>query len=257
MKKSFGDFRPEVTVDFDADENFGMDKYTFAEDVKRKAKELGVGYYQRPKLAEDHEGIFPGVRAGEAFDGQLPTVIRKLDLDQLSALYSLYSNWYGYLTTQTMLAAAERSEAIRKKEFMLNHLKVFYRNPPRGTPKPPETAVSDMAKTDRRFIEVSAAYEQINAFYDVLDAMRKVADQDMKVISREVTIQQEKIRKELLGQGFGRRGKDDDFDSAVGGEGHGTPPNQTTQRERVLRSEAGREDDRPKANRVQTRARRR
>lgn len=220
---SIGKDGPEV---FEADENFGMQQYTFAARVKAQIQKLGIGNYKRPTLAKDHESIFVGVRSGQYFDGRLPTVIRKLSLDQLSALFSLYSNWYGYLTTQTMLVAAERSEAIRKKEYMLHHLKNLYRTPgPDGT-KIPETAVGDAAKTDARYITVSAAYEEVNALYAILDAMRKVADQDMKVVSREVTIQQEKIRKNLLQLGFKNRGQDQDgeFDEPLEGYDNGPPP---------------------------------
>ena len=214
MTKSTGE--PGVALNiFESDENFGMAAYTFAENVKAKIQELGIGNYQRPRLAKDHESIFVGVRSGQYFDGRLPTVIRKLTLDQLSALFSLYSNWYGYLTTQTMLVAAERSEAIRKKEYMLHHLKNLYRTPGADGTKIPETAVSDAAKTDARYVTVSAEYEEVNALYAILDAMRKVADQDMKVVSREVTIQQEKLRKDILERGFGNRGRDPDFDDAV------------------------------------------
>jgi hypothetical protein len=106
---------------------------------------------------------------------------------------------------------------------MLNHLKNFYRTPaPDGT-KIPETAVGDAAKTDSRYITVNAAYEEINALYAILDAMRKVADQDMKVVSREVTIQQEKLRKDILQQGFKNRGRDGEFEDALEGYDSGPP----------------------------------
>ena len=243
---------------FEADENFGMKEYTFAKKVKERVSLLGVGNYQRPKLEKDHESVFMGVEAGQYFDGRLPTVIKKLNLDQLSALYSLYSNWYGYLTTQTMLVAAERSEAMRKKDFLKRHLKNHYRsliNPDTGK-KFPETSLLDFAESDKRFITANAAYEQENALYEILDAMRKVADQDMKVISREVTIQQEKLRKELLQQGFGNRGKDRDFDNAMGEDDYGSPPDQTAQRDRVQRVGSSRAQA-GTSKRVQGRSRRR
>ncbi len=212
-------------IDFEASENDGIEAYTFAETVKNRASMLGIGNYVRPKLEEDHESIYPGERAGNYFEGRLPTVIRKLDLDQLSALYSLFSNWYGYLTTQTMLVAAERSEALRQKEFLKRHLKNHYRAAvnPETDRKFPETALLDIAEADKRFIKVNAEYEQKNALYEILDAMRKVADQDMKVISREVTMQSDKFRKELLLQGFGKRGSTEDFENAVGEDSYGSP----------------------------------
>lgn len=211
-------------LDFAADENRGMSEYTFAEKVKARADELGVVVHQRPVLARDHAGIFVGLEEGMYFDGRLPTVIRRLNLDQLSALYSLYSNWFGYLSSQTQLCGAERSESIRQKDFMLNHLKTHYR----GTigddgRKIPEAAVPDLAKTDVRFIVASARYEESNAIFNILEAACKVADQDMKVISREVTIQQEILRKKILSGGFGTRGGSD-YDNT--GDSYGSSNNQ-------------------------------
>jgi len=80
---------PGDQIDFEASENDGIEAYTYAEKVKNRASMLGIGNYTRPKLAEDHESIYPGEKEGNYFEGKLPTVIRKLDLDQLSALYSL------------------------------------------------------------------------------------------------------------------------------------------------------------------------
>jgi len=218
----------EIEMDFEASENDGIEAYTFAEKVKQRVSMLGVGNHKRPKLAEDHVSIYPGEKAGNYFEGKLPSVIRKLDLDQLSALYSLYSNWYGYLTTQTMLVAAERSEAIRQRDFLKRHLKNHYRNRinPETNKKFPEASILDFAEADKRFIQANATYEQHNALYEILDAMRKVADQDMKVISREVTIQQEKLRKELFLQGFGKRGQDTEFEAALGDEDYGSTNDQ-------------------------------
>jgi hypothetical protein len=192
---------------FITDENEGIAAYTFAHKVTQKIASLGIGTYERPRLEADHEGVVLNLRSGDYFDGRLPVVIRKLTLDQLSALYSLFSNWFGYIVTQFMLIAAERSEADRQREFLLNHLKNHYRQPYTGK-KVPETAVADAAKTDKRYVLANARYEELNALYNMLEAMRSMASQDMRVISREVTIQQEKVRKELLLQGFGNRGRD-------------------------------------------------
>ena len=203
---------------FVSDENHGMTAYAFADRVKKKLHELGIGNYQRPKLEKDHESVILHLKKGDYFDGRMPTVIRKLTLDQLSALYSLYSNWFGYITSQFMIIATERSEAIRQREFMLNHLKNHYRVPDTDGKKLPETAISDAAKTDKRFVLANARYEELNALYNMLEAMREVASQDMKVISREVTIQQEKTQKELLLHGFGNRGRDRADASAIEGD---------------------------------------
>jgi hypothetical protein len=184
--------------------------------VKKRISELGIGNYTRPKLEKDHESVILHLKKGDYFDGRLPTVIRKLTLDQLSALYSLYSNWFGYITTQFMLISAERSEAIRQKEFILNHLKNHYRVPDSEGKKVIEAAVTDAAKTDKRYVMANARYEELNALFNMLEAMREVANQDMKVISREVTIQQEKFQKEMILQGFGNRGRS--HENAIGGD---------------------------------------
>lgn len=216
-----------------ADENEGMGSYTFSDRVKKRLSDLGIGNYDRPRLEEDHEGLFKHLKTGQYFDGRMPTVIRKFSLDQLSALYSLYSNWNAYITSKFMEIATERSEAAHQKSFMLNHLKNHYRRPGPDGSKIPETAVTDAAKTDKRYISANARYEELTALYNMLEAMRDVTSQDMKVISREVTIQQEKLRKDLLMQGFENRGRGDrSFDQALGGGddyGYGTtaPQNPT------------------------------
>jgi hypothetical protein len=215
MNMSNGNDNEDVFV---SDENHGMTAYAFAERVKHRIADLGIGNYERPKLEKDHEGVILHLKKGEYFDGRLPTVIRHLSLDQLSSLFALYANWFGYITTQFMIIATERSEAIRQKEFMMNHLKNHYRVPDTEGGKLPETAVTDAAKTDKRFIMVNARYEELNALFNMLEAMREVANQDMKVISREVTIQQEKFQKELLLQGFGNRGREREHAAAIEGE---------------------------------------
>jgi hypothetical protein len=212
---SIGDDVFVAEDDLIADESYGMEEYAFAGDVRKRLSDLGIGNYQRPRLELDHEGVVAGLRAGDYFDGRLPTVIKKLSLDQLSALYSLYSNWYGYVTTQFVLVSTERSEAIRQKEFMLNHLKNYYRRQDIGGKKVPETAIVDAAKTDKRYIKVNARYEELNALTEGVEAVRKVADQDMKVISREVTIHQARLHKEMTLNGFGNRGNDYDYTNSL------------------------------------------
>lgn len=198
--------------DLSIDENEALELYSFHHKVKKRIDTLGVCTYDRPKIEEEHEAIYPGKRAGQYFNGTLPTVIRQLSLDQLSALHTLFSNYYGYLTTHTMLVASEKSEALRKREFMLHHLKNFYRRPnPKTGKKVAESSVGDYAKSDHRYVTLDAAYQEVAAYFTILEAMRSVAYKDMQVISREVTIHYEKFRQEILGQNFRNRGRDDDF----------------------------------------------
>jgi hypothetical protein len=90
--------------DFVTDEITGINLYTFADRVKGRLGEIGIGEQSnRPKLEDAHKGIFVGLKPGDYFNGRMPVVIRKLTLDQLSALYSLFTSWYSYLTFQTNL----------------------------------------------------------------------------------------------------------------------------------------------------------
>ena len=79
----------EIGVSFETPENTGLEVYTYADRVKHRLAELGLRPRPQPQLDEEHAGVFPGLRPGQYFDGRLPVVIRKLSLDQLSALYSL------------------------------------------------------------------------------------------------------------------------------------------------------------------------
>ena len=86
-----GKGRRGLDVEFELDESQALEEYTFANDVIIELENIGVGRDTRPRIVEDHADILSGLRAGDYFDGRLPTVIRKLSLDQLSALYSLFT----------------------------------------------------------------------------------------------------------------------------------------------------------------------
>ena len=191
--------------DFVTDEITGINLYTFADRVKERLKSTGIGEQsQRPKLEEEHKGIFVGLKPGDYFNGRMPVVIRKLTLDQLSALYSLFTSWYSYLTFQTNLVAVERSEASKQKEFLWSHIRRQYKFNPDGT-KNSDQVMSDMARGDYRYAKANARYEELNVLYNCMLATLEVTEQDMKMISREVTINQAKLAKDALGSGFRER----------------------------------------------------
>ncbi len=197
-----GGFEPE----FEADEGTGLQMLTYAKKVVDRLDRLGVARYDKPTISEDHVGVLPGLEKGEYFDGRLPTVIRKLTLDQLSALYSLFSNWFGYLQFQTGLISAERSEAKKQRDFLWSLIRQQKRFDSAGKKRTAQ-AMSDEARQDARFIEAEAKYEELNVLYECMLSSVKVADQDMKVISREVTIHQNKIMQEGVSRGMGYRGE--------------------------------------------------
>jgi hypothetical protein len=207
--------------EFYCNENEGLEYYSFIDRVTERIKSLGVNAPPKPRFESEHLSIYANAQVGQYFDGRLPTVIRKLSLDQLSALYSLFSGWFAYLAFVSEMVAAERSETMRKKEFLWSHVRSAHKKMGERGKKVNDQEASDRARIDARFIRASAAYEEVNAVYDIIQAMWKVADQDMKVISREVTIHQEQIRKKMLGQGFIGRGRDD-FSDMGGDVYHGS-----------------------------------
>lgn len=186
---------------FECDHAEADERYSFSGRVFEQLEEFGLSVRKRPQLVEDHASIFPGMHSGDYFDGRLPMVIRKLNLDQLSALYSLFSNWYAYVVSQTRLIAARRAEAKKKKEFAWSMVRSIYKKDPDTGKNRTDQVTSDYARGDFRFVEADALYEEYNALYNCLEAAVTVAEADMKVISREVTLHQMKEE-----QGFKRQG---------------------------------------------------
>ena len=193
---------------FATDEVTGLQSYTFSDRVKSKMQELGLtGYAERPILTEEHDGIFPDLEAGDYFNGRLPVVVRRLSLDQISALLTLVTRWFAYLTFQKNMIAAERSEASKKKEFVWSHVRKQYRyywdeNGKRG--KRTDQQMSDEARCDYRFIKANSQYTELNTLYDAMLDTMEVAKRDMEMVSREVTIVQTKMEAEYMASGMGR-----------------------------------------------------
>ena len=195
-------------TDWQIDESQGREAYTFASRVMTTMDAMGISRAERPTITRDHENIFVGLRAGQHFDGRLPTVIRRLTFEQLSALYSLFTNWYKYVMDQLHRILVERSEAKRQRDLVWSIVRQQYKWDPdnvdgegRAKKRSPQE-MTDMARQDSRFVEVDARYEELNTLYYYLEAMALVAEQDMKVISREVTIQQTKTEQEYLRRGM-------------------------------------------------------
>jgi hypothetical protein len=191
--------------DFVTDEITGINTLTYADRVKDKLKEVGIAdYATRPIVPQELQGVFLGLKPGDYFNGKMPTVVRKLDLDQLSALYTLFTAWFAYLTYQTNLVAVERSEAKKQMEFLWSHVRKQYKVNRDGS-KNSDQITTDNARCDYRYLKALARYEEDNVYYNCMLATLDVTEQDMKMISREVTINQAKMEKEALGAGFSKR----------------------------------------------------
>jgi len=201
----------KAPANFDADENFGMEKYQIAGRVMKRLSDLGFTDPERPVVEEGQTAVFIGLQPGQYFDGRLPTIIRRLSLDQLSELLGLFSKYHAYLSFQLKVVEAQRSEAMRQKEFLWSHIrsqKKKIQDPETGK-HPTDQLVSDDTRVDMRFIEANAKFEEINALFSILDAMLSVTKQDLRVISREVTIQQEKQVQKMFEHNLSGRLKRD------------------------------------------------
>ena len=191
---------------FEADESSGKELYTYAEEVIETWKRIGVGDRPRPIITEDHNGLFHDLEPGEYFDGRLPTVIKKLSLDQISALHNLFSNWAAYLAQQTQKIGAHRSEARRQERLMWSMIREKHKDTARQDGvKMSDQQASDSTRTDLRYIEPDARYEELNVTYSFLMAMVEVTEQDMSTISREITLRGLEVEAAARGRGFGNR----------------------------------------------------
>jgi len=189
------------------DENDALNAYTYADDVKAVIESYGLSRRERPRVTGFQEGL-TDLKAGQYFDGRLPPVLIRLSLDQLSALYSLFTAWYGYVMATLHSVMIERSEAKRQREFLLSMIRQQHKldherlDAAGNAKKRPTQEMSDMAKLDARFVNADAKYEQLNMLYQYLEAMAQVTEQDMRMISREITIQQIKIEAEFKRRGL-------------------------------------------------------
>lgn len=195
----------QIDERFVADIPEGEKAYSYSDTVRARLAETGVTPTSRPMIEEEHVSIFSGpyaMDAGEPFDGRLPTVIRKLSLDQLSDLHVLFNAWFAYVSYQEKFTDMQKSEAERRKEFVEAKLKILYTNTPDPHTKKKRTdpQVRDSTRTDRRFLEVNAFFHQMKALHGCLEAAVKTAAEDLKTISREVTRVKMKLDQELAKQ---------------------------------------------------------
>lgn len=174
----------------------GEQYYNFKSNVMEKIRALGISEPPRPKIEKVHEPIFPGKKAGDYFDGRLPTVIRRLSIDQLSFLHSLFTNWFAYVSFQAEVVAVEKSEARRKKDFTQAWLRDIHKYDSKTMEKRTAQEAADSAKYDERYVKADAHMGELDAVDKVMQAVVSMAEQDLKTISREITIQQVKLESD-------------------------------------------------------------
>lgn len=182
--------------------------YTFSEKTIERYSELGIAERPRPILDQNHETVFPGLGAGQYYDGRMPPALKQLTLDEVSSALSLSCNWLGYISAQYAMVAAARSEAKKRKEAIWSIVRNNYRKiGKKHGVNFTDQKLSDFARGDSRYISADAEYEELNAIYNTLDALVEVTKKELDTISREVTIRQAKVEAEARGRGARRRGE--------------------------------------------------
>ena len=178
--------------------------YTYAAHILEILNEKGFGVWDRPILEDDHAGIFPGLGPGDLFDGRMPTVLKRLSLDQLSSLFTLFCNWHAYVISVLTGVSVEYSEAVTQKELIWSMVRVRHkRHGKRKGVTISDQLCSDLAREDRRFIEANSKYLQVDALKKSIEALSKVVEANMKVISREVTVRGVQTDAEARSRGMG------------------------------------------------------
>jgi hypothetical protein len=187
-------------------EHEAREVYTFAEDTIAEYEALGITGRPRPILEEVHLGMFPDCEEGQYYDGRMPTVLKQLTLDEVSAMLSLSCNWHGYISGQHAIYFAQRAEAKKKKDSLWSIVRNNYRKMGRrhGV-KYTDQKLSDFARQDKRFVVADAVYERLNVVYNTLSDLVDVTKKELDTISREVTIRQAKAEAEARGRGINNR----------------------------------------------------
>ena len=195
----------ELELDtFAAGEQDALEAYSFAEETIEEYEQLGIATRHRPMVEDVH--AYPGLNAGSYYDGRMPSTLKQLTLDELSATLSMACNWHGYIAAQYANVMVMRSEAKARKESIWSIVRNNYRKLGlRWKTKFSDQKLSDFARQDTRFIAANAEYEKLNAMYQTLGALAEVTEREMAAVSREVTIRQAKIEAEARARGIRNR----------------------------------------------------
>lgn len=187
-----------VLDDFVTDESTGLEEYEFSDEVKRHLKKMGISEdtLQQPMLEEEHQGMFPDLQPGEYFDGRMPNVLKRLTLDQLSALSGLMNNWHQYMVSRRSLAAVEKSEATRQRKFILSLVRNQYKDSGSATS---DKEAEEKANLDFRFITADKALAKSEIIYKTLDDHVALAKSNQNVLSRELSNIRTKLEQDAIG----------------------------------------------------------
>jgi hypothetical protein len=198
-KESHSRGESEISKDtFIADEVTGLEMYEFAEEVKERLEAMGIkeDSIQMPVLYEEHRGIFPDLEPGEYFDGRMPHVLKRLNLDQLSSLSGLMNSWHQYVVSKRSLVAVERSEAQGQRKFILSLVRRQYKDSGECSS---DKEADEAANQDFRFLEADSKLAKADTVYKTLDDFCGLAKSNMTTLSRELSNIRTKLEQEMSG----------------------------------------------------------
>lgn len=202
MPKDPQDAGVSMTLDhFITDEVTGLEEYEFAEKVKATLEKMGLSgeSLSQPVLEDEHAGILPHLSPGDYFDGRMPSVLKRLSLDQLSALSGLMNNWHQYVVAKRSLAAVEKSEAARRLKFITSLVRRQYKDTGNASS---DDEAKEKANQDFRVVNADSIHSRADLVYRALDDQVSLAKTNMATLSRELSNVKTKLEQDGIGGGY-------------------------------------------------------
>lgn len=184
----------------DAREHYSGFKETAVEIMEQE----GIPMPHRPKLTEDHTGIYKDIEIGEYFDGRMPMTTKSLSLTQISSLYGLFTNWYAYVFAKEKEWRARKSEALKLSKHIEAACRRLHAYDADGSKRSDQMART-LAKLDLDFMEAERSLEIATATHDLIESQLKVANKNLAMISREITLRGLQIEGQAAHRGFNKR----------------------------------------------------
>lgn len=175
-------------------------KYTFSDRVIAQLQKLGIAEPPRPVCNEEHERLFSDIASGDYYDGRMPLVIKKFELDDLSVLLTLLQAWLDYVTYQHTYWAMKKAEAFKQATIIDMKIRKVTSKSTISDQK-----VRDEAKVHPDFIEYDAEGAYCKAMSDMLAAQVKIISKNISICSREVTIREQILQRDLRQRGFAKK----------------------------------------------------
>jgi hypothetical protein len=173
--------------------------YNINDIVKSEAENIGVTTVVRPQLDQVHTSIFPGTKEGHYFDGRMPTVMKRLSLDQLSHLHSLLQSWYSYLAHQQAMWKVRKAATKQILDNTEACLRGLYKSEGNS-----DQNARDMATHDMRYVEDNAELAKASAIATLIDAALRSAWHNIELVTQELITRGVQLKTTMSGRNFNR-----------------------------------------------------